>query len=131
MVACSSAPSDETPEGAVRLFLDAMERSEREPEALREAYALLAGPSRLALLERAHLAGSLGGRQFDPWEMIVRGRSRRSFAIREGVSGMRASIDGDEATVTVSEDDGEQRARIPLLREDGRWRVLIDIPPAR
>ncbi len=128
---CSDASTDETPAGAVRLFLDAMDRSEREPDALREAYALLASPSRRALLERAHLAGSLGGRHFDPWEMLVRGRARRTFSVREGTSGMRASIHGDEATVTVSEDDGERRATIPLVLENGRWRLVVDIPPAR
>ena len=41
--ACSDEPTDETPEGAVVLFVKAMERSGREPDYLRVAYELLCG----------------------------------------------------------------------------------------
>ena len=131
LIGCADLPSDETPSGAVRLFLDAMDRSDREPEALREAYALLAAPSRRALQERAHLAASLGGREFQPWEMLVQGRYRQSFQVHEGSSGMRERIEGERATVTVRSDDGERSAEVPLVLEEGRWRVLVEIPPAR
>lgn len=127
--ACADVPSDETPSGALRLFVDAMERSDAEPEALRDAYALMAAPSRRALQERAHLAASLGGREFQPWEMLVRGRFRRSFAFRDRA--MREEIHGDRATVTVRGEDGTHSAQVPLLLESGRWRVLLEIPPAR
>ena len=129
-IGCSEVPSDETPSGTVALFLDAMDRAERDESALRDAYVLLAAPTRRALAERAHLAGSLGGREFAPWEMIVRGRYRRSFAPREDAAGMREAIDGERATVTVTGEDG-QSARVPLVREDGRWRIVIDVPAAR
>ncbi len=129
--ACADVPSDETPAGALRLFVDAMERSDAEPEALRDAYALMAAPSRRALQERAHLAASLGGREFQPWEMLVRGRFRRSFPLRDRQGAMRESIQGDRATVTVRSEDGQRSAQVPLVRERGRWRVLLDIPPAR
>lgn len=128
---CADVPSDETPSGALRLFVAAMERSEGDPDALREAYALMAPSSRRALQERAHLAASLGGREFQPWEMLVRGRFRRSFAFGDGARAMRERIHGDRATVTVSAEEGARSARVPLVREDGRWRVLVEIPPAR
>jgi len=126
---CTEAPSDDPPSGALRMFLDAMERSDRDPAALREAYALLAAPARHALQERAHLAASLGGREFDPWEMLVRGRFRRRFATRES-RGMEERIDGDEATVIVRGDDG-QVSRVPMVREEEGWRVVLAVPPAR
>lgn len=131
LVGCTEAPSDETPSGSVRLFLDSMARSERDPEALREAYALLAAPTRRALQERAHMAGSLGGRVFEPWEMLVAGRYRQSFAPAPGARGMRESIRGEEAIVTVTDAEGAHTARVPVVREEGHWRVVIEIPPAR
>lgn len=126
--ACSEAPSDETPSGTVELFLDALDRSEHDERALREAYVLLAASTRRALMERARLAGSLGGREFQPWEMLVRGRSRLAFTPRGGSAGMRESIEGERATVTVTDEDDEHTARVPLVREDGRWRIVIDLP---
>ncbi|MBX3273228.1 MAG: hypothetical protein KF729_23385 [Sandaracinaceae bacterium] len=128
---CADVPTDETPSGAVRMFVAAMERSEAEPEALREAYALLSASSRRGLVQRSHLAASLGGRELPPWEMLVRGRFRRSFPFRESASAMREAIDGDSATVTVRSEDGERTAVVPLVREDGRWRIVVDIPPPR
>jgi len=128
---CSDAPTDETPSGTVRLFLQAMERSERDPAALEDAYRLLARPTRRALMERAHMAGSLGGREFRPWEMLVRGRYRQTFTPRRGARGMSESIDGDRATVRVTAADGERRAEVPLVREEEGWRIVIEMPPLR
>ena len=44
---------------------------------------------------------------------------------------MRSVIAGDHATVTVLSEDGQRSAQVPLERENGRWRVLVEIPPAR
>ena len=63
--------------------------------------------------------------------MLVRGRFRRTFAVREGGRGMEESIDGENATVTVRSEDGSRSARVPLVLEDGHWRIVIEIPPAR
>lgn len=131
IASCSSAPSDTTPSGTVRLFLDAMERSNGDPEALGEAYALLSAPTRRALAERAHFANALGGRRFEAWEMLVQGRFRLNFAPARGSAGMRERIEGEQARVTVTSADGSRRAEIPLVREDGRWRIALSIPPTR
>lgn len=129
--ACSDAPTDETPSGTVRLFLQAMERSDEDPAALEDAYRLLAQPTRRALMERAHLASSLGGRQFRPWEILVRGRYRQVLVPRHGPRGMVESIEGDRATVTVSAAGDGGAAEVPLVREADAWRIVIDIPPLR
>lgn len=128
---CSDVPSDETPRGAVRLFLSAMARSEDDPRALREAYGLLSASTRRALVERARFAESLGANELEPWEMLVRGRFRQSFTAARGARGMREQIDGNEATVTVTNEGGSRRAEVPLVREDGRWRIVLEIPPVR
>lgn len=130
-VGCTEEASDETPSGAVRMFLDAMERSERDPSALREAYGLLAQPARIGLTERARLAESLGGRNIQPWDMIAQGRFRQSFTPAPGSRGMRESIEGSRATVTVVDERGRRRAEVPLLREDGHWRIVLELPPTR
>lgn len=128
---CTEVPSDDTPSGAVRLFLEAMARAEHDPAAVEEAYALLAEDSRRALAERAHLASSLGGRPLEPWEMIVRGRFRQSFSPARGSRGMRETIDGETATVVVESDEGDRRAEVRLILEEEGWRVVLDLPPAR
>jgi hypothetical protein len=130
-IACSDVPTDETPRGTVRLFLAAMERSEHDEEALREAYALLSAPTRGDLQERAHLATSFGADQLEPWEMLVRGGFRQTFTPAKGAAGMREQIDGDEATVVVTNEAGDRRAEVPLVRESGRWRLVLALPPAR
>lgn len=127
LAACSDEPTDATPSGAVRLFLAAMERSEHDPDARREAFELLARPTRRALAERAHTAGTIGGRDFHPWEMLVRGRYRQTFTPRRGGRGMEEAIDGDTATVTVTSDNGARTARVPLVWEEDGWRIVIEL----
>lgn len=130
-IACSDVPTDETPRGTVQLFLAAMQRSEHDEEALRDAYVLLSTPARRALQERAHTATSYGADEVQPWQMLVRGGFRQTFTPARG-GGMRERIDGDRATVTVRDESGQRRAEVPLVREDGRWRLVLDIPtPSR
>jgi hypothetical protein len=128
---CSNAPTDETPRGALRLFLSAMERSEHDPEASREAYALLSASTRRSLASRSHFVNSLGGSELEPWDMLVRGHFRTNFTPIEGPRGMRERIQGARATVSVQNERGDHRAEVPLVREDGRWRIVLAIPPVR
>jgi hypothetical protein len=129
--ACSDVPSDETPRGALRLFLSAMDRSDRDPDALRDAYALLSASTRRALAQRAHDAETLGADGLEPWEMLVRGGYRQTFTPARGARGLREHVDGDQARVVVTSEDGTRHAEVPLVREHGRWRVVIAIPSAR
>ena len=129
LTACAPAPSDETPLGALRMFLRAMERSSDDARALEEAYGLLDTAARDALVARARDASALAnGREFAPWEMLAQGRYRVRFPYAEYGS-MRESIDGDRATVTVAGIDRRSRAEVPLVREDGHWRVVLRVPP--
>ncbi|MEM9190663.1 MAG: hypothetical protein AAGF12_15870 [Myxococcota bacterium] len=128
--ACDSEPTDETPAGALTLFLRAMDRSERDAAGLRDAYELLDRESRAALQERADLANSSGvsGRRFQPWEMLVRGRFHLRFVPRSE-DGIREIIEEGQARVIVTGNRDGQRADIPMVREDGRWKVVLNLPP--
>lgn len=127
LLGCSDAPTDETPSGALRLFLEAMDRSDWDREALRDAYALLSPDARRGLEERAHTANTLSGRAFEPWEMLAQGRFRLRFAPRSR-DGMVERIEGDRAVVVVTGDRDGERAEVPMVREDGRWRIALELP---
>ncbi len=123
---CSSEPSDDTPTGALTLFLEAMEKSDWDASAREDAYALLSADARAALDQRAARANALSRREFAPWEMLAQGRFRLRFAPAQ----TRAHEDGDEATVTVLGRREGERADVPMVREDGHWRVHLVIPEA-
>jgi hypothetical protein len=128
-VGCGSEPKDATPEGTLRAFLEAMDRSDLEARAREEAYALLSAESRERLERRAELATSLARRRFEPWEMLAQGRYRLRFEARAG-DGIDTVTHGDRAEVIVRGQEG-QEARVPMVREEGRWRIELHIPEMR
>ncbi|MCC7535414.1 MAG: hypothetical protein IT379_04350 [Deltaproteobacteria bacterium] len=125
LVGCSSDPTDQTPEGAVELFLTAMRETAADPSAQARAYRLLARPARRALYARARRAGELAGRDFAPEAMLVAGRLRLRF--RPGVR-MRAEVNGTSGVVVLTGQDGRV-ARVPVVREEAGWRIVLDVPP--
>jgi hypothetical protein len=122
--------ADESPVETVRHFLEVMDRSADEEGTLREAYSLVDASARSALTERAERASSLAGRTYEPWQMLARGRFQLRFG-RGARAGMRERVDGNRAVVTVSGDRTGQRADVPLVREQGRWRIQLAVPPLR
>jgi hypothetical protein len=128
LLAACGRPRGESPVETVRKFIDAVGRGSDEEASLREAYALMDASARAELARRAERAGSLSGRGFEPWQMLVRGRFRLSFA-PAAHAGMRERIEGDRAVVTVVSDKGGQRAEVPLVREQGHWRIQLLLPP--
>lgn len=125
--ACAGEPTTRTPEGALELFLRAMQASEDDPGARARAYALLSRDARQALGERARLAGSLANRHFEPWEMIAEGRYRLRFPPRPRGGFVTRMIDADHAIVVVR-GEGNERAEAPLVREGDEWRVQLRVP---
>jgi hypothetical protein len=126
---CAPEPKDATPEGALRAFLEAMDRSGHDSGAREEAYHLLAATTRERLDRRAELATSLARRRFEPWEMIAQGRYRLRFEGR-AQDGLEAVVHGESAEVIVRGARG-QEARVPMVREDGHWRIDLPIPEMR
>ncbi len=127
--ACSSEDEDSTPEGAAGMFLDAIAQSEHDSDALRRAYELIDEGSRQRLSERARSATALGAREYEPWEMMVRGRALLRFVPPRG-SGLRAragATEDDAIVVAMGEGEG-QRAEVPMRREEDGWRVMLAVP---
>jgi len=129
-VACSAGSSQpaggaqRSPSEVLRQFLAAMDQSAADDRALRVAYELLASPAQKVLEARAARVKSLAGQSLEPWQMLAQGRFRLRFtpAARRG---MRESISGDRATVTVTGVGPDELAQVPLVREHGQWRVSL------
>lgn len=116
------------PVETLRVFLRLMDESATDEESLREAYELLNDGAHKSLGARAHKAQTLSGRTYEPWEMLAQGRFRLLYAPAAS-GGMRVKIDGDTAVVLVRDSGGTLRARVPMVRESGSWRVSLAIPP--
>lgn len=115
-----------TPEEALAAWVAAMNASRTDISARRQAYDLLAQRARASLQERAARASQLSGLDIQPWEMLAPGR----FALRFTFDPrrLRATITGHRAVVTVVGPGGD-RASVPMVREDGQWRVDLTLPP--
>jgi hypothetical protein len=109
-------------------FLTALDRSTHAPEQLQVAFDWLDQSSQAALKERAGLSASLAGRSLAPWDMLVPGRS--SFSAYSVPSlHMRTRVQGERAFVTVQL-EGRADLEVPLVREQGRWRVVLGLKPS-
>ena len=130
LAGCGRAARDDSPVATVRHFLEVMERSAEEEGALQDAYELLDSGAQAALSRRAERATALSGRAFKPWQMLARGRFGLRFA-PASPGGMHERITGDRAVVTVAGTKPGQHAEVPLVREQGKWRVALVLPPMR
>jgi hypothetical protein len=100
-----------------------------DEEALRDAYALLSATTQASLRERADLAASLAGGDYEPWSVLIPGRFRLRFtpvAFDEAIHPGQPR----RATVTVRGRNANEVAEVPLVEEDGSWRIPLDIPHA-
>jgi hypothetical protein len=129
-VACGEGSQTSTPAGALRQFLTVMDESASDEDALRSAYGLLSKSARTRLDERAMRARTLAGQDFEPWRMLAQGRFRLRFAPARS-RGMRERIEGDRAVVLVVGEQAGDQAEVPLVREDGHWRIDLAIPAMR
>jgi hypothetical protein len=126
LAACARKPVDITPEGTVRDLLDRIDRIEADPVEARAAYGLLSARTKANLVERARRASTTSGREVPPEEMLAPGR----FALRFEPRKMHARIAEGRAVVDVVGIDPEtDRAEVPCVLEEGRWRVEIPLPP--
>ena len=125
LLGCAPDPGDLGPTDALAAFLTAVERSTHAPEQRKVAFEWLDTKSQGALAARARLSNSLAGRKLKPWEMLVPGRV--SFA-GQSIAGVRmtANVEGERATVSILIAKGEP-IEVPLVREQGRWRVMLGL----
>jgi hypothetical protein len=121
---CEAEAKDSTPERVVQEFMDRMQRVHGDRRAARLAYELLWVDARRNLAERAKRASAVAGREIAPEEMIA--PSHFSLAYRP--KKLSARTDGDWSEVTVSGEANAQPHIVKCVREDGRWRVVLELP---
>jgi hypothetical protein len=121
---CEDEPRDARPETVVEEFIDRMRRVHGDPKRARSAYELLWSEAKQNLGERAKRGSAVAGRPVGPEEMIAPSYFTTHFEPRE----YRAEQQGGWAVVTVSGDSPEDRREVRCAREEGRWRVVIDLP---
>jgi hypothetical protein len=123
---CEAEAKDATPTGVVQEFIERMQRVHGDPHAARLAYELLWVDARRNLAERAKRASAVAGREIAPEEMLA--PSHFSLAYRP--KKLTARTDGDWSEVTVTgEADATQPHVVKCVREDGHWRVVLELPP--
>lgn len=123
---CEAEAKDSTPERVVQEFMDRMQRVHGDPHAARLAYELLWVDARRNLAERAKRASAVAGREIAPEEMLA--PSHFSLAYRPKKLSARTDLDWAEVTVT-GESNATQPHVVKCVREDGRWRVVLELPP--
>jgi hypothetical protein len=124
LLGCQEEASDIEPERLVSEFIQRMQRVHGDRKAARSAYELLWSDARRNLAERAKRASDVAGREIAPEEMLPPSR----FSLRHKPRRFEARIDGDWAEVSVTGDDAAVD-RVKCVREDGNWRVVLELPP--
>lgn len=122
---CETEANDSTPERVVQEFIDRMQRVHGDSHAARLAYELLWSDARRNLAERAKRASAVAGREIAPEEMIA--PSHFSLAYRP--KKLVPRVDGDWAEVTVMGEPSSAPHVVKCVREDGHWRVVLELPP--
>lgn len=121
--ACDTREED-SPERAVQKFIDRMQRVHGDPEKSRAALELLAADARANLEERAKRASAAVGQVVKPEEMLAPSRFYLAFTPRIW-SARRGS---GWAIVTVEGESPRERREIRCVLEDGRWKIVLDLP---
>jgi hypothetical protein len=114
--------------GKLWMVLDSKSQAdaERAAKAIRAAYAK-AGPDEKAELEKSlGLSGSelaqLTGKGF-----LKTKRFRRKYRDMPGSTIEKVVIQGESATVSYLESDGDKEKAV-LVRQDGQWKVWLTMP---
>jgi len=129
LAACGRKPVDATPEGTARELLERLEVVHGDPRASRAVFDLLSKSAQTNLSDRARRASAATGKRLAPEQMIAPSHYFLRFRPQQWstrTSGARAVVE------VVGLDPATERAGIPCVFEDGRWRVdlaLSTLPP--
>lgn len=125
LVGCEREAVDSRPEQVVEEFVQRMQRVHGDPKAARAAYELLWVEARRNLAERAKRASAVAGREVAPEEMLAPSR----FSLKHTPKRFTATVDGDWAIVAVKGEGPDAASHdIRCVREDGHWRVVLELP---
>jgi hypothetical protein len=122
--ACARQAADDTPERAVQEFNERMQRVHGDTSKSKAAFELLAASARANLEERARRASATSGRNVAPEEMLAPSRVYLSFQPRSWSTERGA----DWALVTAEGDSANERKQIRCVLEQGRWKVVLELP---
>ena len=132
LVALTSAPGcrreaiDEDPERLVKEFIDRVKSVYSDPKMARGAFDFLWSNAQKNLTERASRASALASRKVAPEEMLALTR----FSLRFVPQRYTANVQGEVAIVTIQGDSQtKDRADVRCVREQGRWRIAVELPP--
>lgn len=124
--ACRREAVDEDPERLVKEFIDRVKMSYGDPKMARGAFDLLWSGAQRNLTERAARASALASRKVAPEEMLALTR----FSLRFVPQRYSSAIQGEAATVSIQGDaHTNDRAEVRCVREQGRWRIVVELPP--
>lgn len=124
LASCARRSDEDSPEAVVREFIDRMQRVHGDVERARAAYELLAAADRAKLAERANRASAAMGRAVQPEEMLAPSRFYLDFQPRSWSTEQGANW----AVVTAEGASPGERRQIRCVREQDRWKVVIDMP---
>jgi hypothetical protein len=123
-LACAQHSDEGSPERVAREFIDRMQRVHGDAQKSKGAFDLLAAEARAKLEERAERASAAVGRVVKPEEMLAPSRFYLRFQPRTWSS----SEGPGWAVVTVEGESSRERSEIRCLREQGQWKVVLDLP---
>ncbi len=124
--ACRREAIDEDPERLVKEFIDRVKGAYVDPKMARGAFDFLWSSAQKNLTERAARASALASRKVAPEEMLALTR----FSLRFVPQRYSATVQGDVAVVALQgESHSRDRAEVRCVREQGRWRIAVELPP--
>ncbi len=126
VLACREEQVDDAPERVVEELIERMQSVHGDPKLGAAAYELLWSGAKENLEERARRASAASGRPVKPEEMLVPSR----FSLRFEPKTFTPEIKGRFSRVTVTgEEPSKQLVEVRCVKEEGKWRVMLELPP--
>jgi len=117
-------PSQSTPDGIVRTFVERLTSFNGDSRDADRLFELLSERAQDNLSQRAERYSAASGRKIAPAAMLVPSRFAPGV-----IRSYTAQLSGKFALVEIVGTPPDRRAQIPCVFEEGRWRIDIVMPP--